>query len=349
MNIKKLLKKNEYLYYIAYCIANIKSKKFRNRVLEIKTNPNQMRFKHNGLKNSGCLYYHIVVGDETKGFCSAIRDTLYYLAYAESLGLLPYIEYTKNMPYQENEPINGGSNSFEYFFRQPCVQERRILDESVAVVDCEAIHTEGIFTLRGINEPKSYYVNENDHIDICAQLYRKYFKLNEHVEKNFKNDIEMLIKAKTIGVHFRGTDFKVGYNGHPVAVKHQEHINEVKKLLETGEYQYVFLATEDGDVIDSFKKEFGEKLLMYDVVRGTGETNAYNMKSNRKHHHYLLAYEVLRDVYTLAHCDAFVTSVSGVGITSQIVKKSMGNEFESVSILDAGINKTKKTLQKRVY
>lgn len=349
-HLKKLLKKNEKIFYLAYCIDNMKSSKFRKKVLEIKTNPYKFSFDHNGLNYNHEMIYIIVVGDETKGFCSAIRDTLYYLMYADSLGMKPYIEYTHNMPYQENEIINGGTNSFEYFYKQPCGLTQEILTEAMAVIPCESVHTEGVFRLRGIEEPKGYYSNQEKHIDICACIYKDYMHLKNEIEEQFSQEIKQIIQGKVIGVHYRGTDFKVGYNGHPVAVQYQRHIEKVEELLATGNYDRIFLATEDGDVIQEFQNKFGNKLTMYsDVVRGTGETNAYNMNVIRKNHHYRLAYEVLRDVYTLASCDAFVSSVSGVGIMSQIIKKSKGTSFETIKMLDAGINKTNKVLQKKVF
>lgn len=355
MNVKKVIKKwlkpDGKIFYILYCVDNMKSKKFREKVLKIKTNPNQMEFVHNGEDFSGKIIYKITVGDETKGFCSAIRDTIYYLMYADSLGMYPYIEYTPNMPYQENHMINCGSNSFSYFFDQPFPEIEKVIGTASAIVQNESIHTEGVFSLRGIEEPTNYYVNSPEHIDACASIYGKYLKLKDGVRKQLELEAKELIgEGKVLGVHYRGTDFKVGYNGHPVAVPYQKHIEETKKRMQKETYDKVFLATEDGDVIDAFKNAFGEKIVLYsDVVRGTGETNAYNMRSDRPDHKYRLAYEVLRDVYTLARCDGFITSMSGVGITSQIMKKSSGKEFSFLEMLEAGINKSSKVLQKNKY
>lgn len=209
---------------------------------------------------------------------------------------------------------------------------------------------ETLFRLYGQEQPAAYYSDDNTSIHLCAKVFRRYFVLNGVVSTKLKKDQKPFLGLRLIGVHYRGTDFKIGYHGHPVAVQHQRHIEETKKILSTGAYDGMFLATEDGDVIKEFEEEFGDKLFLYkDVVRGTGETNAYNMRSERKNHHYLLGYEVLRDVYTLSLCDAFVTSMSGVGITTQIVKASKGEEFDPVVMLDNGINKNKKQLQKNKY
>lgn len=353
MSIKDIIRKNDKLYYLIYCISKVNSKRFRERVLTIRTNPYSILFDHYGTENEDKVYYDIIVGDETKGFCSAIRDTLYYLMYADALGFVPYIRYTDNIPYHEINPVNGKDNVFEYYFEQPSGIAYSELLHSSKVAHAESVHLKGNFTLHDLIQPTAYYSNENFDIAICAEMYKKYIKPNSVVETKLQNDIENLLPnggKKVLGVHYRGTDFKVGYNGHPVAVQYQKHIDAVEKLMNTGKYNCIFLATEDGDIIESFQAKFGEKLYLYsDVVRGTGETNAYNMKNARENHHYLLGYEVMRDYYTLAACDAFVTSMSGVGITTQILKRSKGAQFDTVVMLEAGINKSNKVLQKNKY
>lgn len=348
--LKYLFRKLPRLYYLTYCVSNMNSEKFRKRVLGIKTNPFQLNFINSGELHDKKIVYRITVGDETKGFCSAIRDTLYYLMYADALGMIPYIEFTNNIPYYEEKGINGSINPFEYYFEQPCHITSYEVNNCRISAAAETIHMEGVFNLYGLQQPKTYYTNSLEYIRVSAEMYRKYIRLNQTVEANIYGDIQYLLKGRTIGVHYRGTDFKVGYNGHPTVVMAENHIREAKELLSSGRYEYVFLATEDGDVIKLFKKEFGDKLLMYkDVVRGTGNTNAYNMKINRENHHYLLGYEVLRDVYTLSKCDAFVSSNSGVGITSQIVKLSNGQTFDYCKVFEEGINKNKNILQKNKY
>lgn len=350
MSFKDLLKKNEKLYYLIYCASKVNSKKFRDRALTICTNPYCVLFEHYGSKNVDKVFYDILVGDETKGFCSAIRDSLYYLLFADSMGFVPYIHYTDNIPYHENHSVNGHNNVFEYYFKQPAGITIKELNESCKVAKAESVHLQGIFALYDEEQPSAYYSNDSTAIKLCAEVFKKYFILNDAVCEKLETDMSGIVKPKLIGVHYRGTDFKIGYNGHPVAVQYQRHIEETVNLLKTGKYDGVFLATEDSDVIQSFKDKFCDKLFMYeDVVRGTGETNAYNMKNTRKNHHYLLGYEVLRDVYTLAACDAFVTSMSGVGITTQIVKKSQSKEFNTVVMLEAGINKSNKFLQRNRY
>lgn len=348
--VKKILSNFPKAYYISYCIQNIKNENFREKVLGIKTNPYCLIFEHNGQINKGKLIYKIMVGDETKGFCSALRDLLYFLIYSDSVGMIPYIQYTNNTPFSERGVVNDTLNPFEYYFLQPSGMSLDDVKLSCASVNNEYIHIEGAFELWDIEPQEGYYQMQDEQIELCSRIYGKYIHLNNDVEEKLKADINQIICDRTIGVHYRGTDFKIGYNGHPSVVEAKNHISEVEKLFSSGGYDKVFLATEDGDVIDEFRRAFGENLLIYnDVVRGSGSTNAYNIEVERENHKYLLGYEVLRDVYTLAACDAFISSLSGVGFMGQIVKLSSGKQFNHVKIFCGEINNNSKILQKNKY
>lgn len=45
-----------------------------------------------------------------------------------------------------------------------------------------------------------------------------------------QNDLKDIFdNSKVLGVHFRGTDYKAGYQNHPVAVQIEQTITQVKK------------------------------------------------------------------------------------------------------------------------
>ena len=103
-------------------------------------------------------------------------------------------------------------------------------------------------------------------------------------------------------------------------------------------FQRIFLATDDVDTVNLFKKEFGEKLLTYaDVTRSDGEVSVAFSEAGRMNHHYLLGQEVLRDMYTLAKCDGLIAGKSQVSICAYIQKRTTG-DYCYREILDAGYN-----------
>ena len=67
-----------------------------------------------------------------------------------------------------------------------------------------------------------------------------------------------------------------------------------------------------------------------------------NSRLNRKHHHYLLGLEVLRDMHALAACEGLLAGLSQVVSAARIHKKSIGGEYGDLMIMDKGINYHKK-------
>lgn len=162
--------------------------------------------------------------------------------------------------------------------------------------------------------------------------------ISAEIENLIKRKMELKGK-KILGVHARGTDFKRNYNGHPIAVTAQEYLAEAKNLVETGEYDRIFLATDDTNAVRLFRNEFGSKILYYDdVTRGEGNETVMKSDSTRDDHHYKLGLEVLRDMYTLASCDGLVAGLSQVSFAARIQKFSWNQQYVDLKILDKGIN-----------
>ena len=75
-----------------------------------------------------------------------------------------------------------------------------------------------------------------------------------------------------------------------------------------------------------------------DVFRSDNDTSVAFSKSDRKYHHYLLGYEIARDMYTLSLCDGLVAGKSSVSYLSNLYKHSRDEEYEYMKIIDNGNN-----------
>lgn len=104
-------------------------------------------------------------------------------------------------------------------------------------------------------------------------------------------------------------------------------------------FQKIFLATDEKSAVERFEKEFPGKVFYFqDVYRGEGNTSIAFSQSDRPNHHYRLGYEVLRDMYALAFCDGLVAGLSQVVNCARIVKESSGEEYDTLCIINNGIN-----------
>ena len=186
----------------------------------------------------------------------------------------------------------------------------------------------------------SYHL-EGQEIERLAELYKKYIHLNDKTKKYIEDQIhEILDGGSILAVHIRGTDFSLGTKNHPIVIKPEEYLETVKQVYSDGNYEKIFLATDDKNALELFKGEFKNRLLYYkDAFRAESYVGAHATLNDRPLHHYKLGLEVLRDIYTLANCDSFVCGLSQVSFAVRYVNLAMDRKFNSVVVLDHGVNK----------
>ncbi len=342
-NLNDWINQHEKLRYLKLCWDNVNNEPFRARVLGRSCTNLQLELdaathKRNTTEqygNSGKtgILYRIRIGSKGDGFFAEHRRLLNYLYYADQLQLVPYIEFTGDYTYAEEHPVNGMSNPFEYYFCQPCVEETELNSYrySVANRDCDQDFSRAL-------KPENGYDLSEEYVAAMAEISRKYIRPNAATAELLQQARELLGNAKTLGVHVRLTDFRKNYYGHPTCVTADHHLELAKKAMEQYGFRQIFLATDDVETVELFRREFGNALLSYqDVVRSEGEVSVAFSSDQRDNHHYRLGQEVLRDMYTLSMCEGLIAGKSQVSICAYIQKRTTG-DYEYREIIDAGYN-----------
>ena len=117
----------------------------------------------------------------------------------------------------------------------------------------------------------------------------------------------------------------------------------IDKALKEYNYEQIFLATDETKAVEKFRERYGNMVVWYqDVFRGEGNTSVAFSESNRSCHKYRLAYEVIRDAFTLSMCQGFIAGVSQVSICTRIMKKSRNEQYDFLKIIDNGKNYNKR-------
>lgn len=340
--LKEFIKKHDKLYVIARCIKSINDpdmiKLLRGHYDYQYYDDASVVVHHYGDKYPDkivvCIY-----NNASWGFCAMLFEALTCLSCADIIDAIPSILWSTQTLYYESKMNNETDNVFEYYF------------EPISDISYNSVHDyKNVLNLSLINNfcRNEYYENirwfYSDYIlNRYAYLYKKYIHLNEKTFSYIYDQINNLFdkSEKIIGVHVRGTDYGVGFKDHPIKIQPTEHIAKVKELLKSGKYSKIFLATDDLNAIELFKKEFSDKLVYYsDTFRTGNDIGPHSTPNNRDLHHYKLGLEVLRDVYTLANCDALVCGVSNVSIAARYVNLAIDRKFDEVVVLYNGINKT---------
>ncbi len=336
MNFMEYLRKSEKLVFWNRCRIHRNKQDFRRWVLEGYKNPNYIELHTFGDEYKGQIIYHADEMGGGTGFFAELGVTLIKLYYADDRGFVPYVSWGENYLYYEPEGIRGEKNAFLYFFKP--VSEVEGIENAAHVVKSDYTHYEWV---KNLYNAVSYDVSE-DYIDAMARMMKKYIRYNDVtracLEQEYK---ELLGDKKTLGVHFRGTDFRKQYNNHPVAIKIEQEIAEVKTLLQKSGYEQIFLATDEEEAVKIFKKAFGDIVKVYaDTFRDEGGDDSIAFsQSNREHHKYRLGLEVLRDEYTLTCCSGLVCGYSNVTFIARIMRKSwFESGYEDYVLINNGIN-----------
>lgn len=335
MGIMDFLKKSEKLVFWNRCRIHSNKADFRKMVLEGYRSPDYLELHHFGDEYKGCMIYAAMETGNGIGFFAELGMTLIKLYFADERGMVPYIHWGQNYVYYEPDGIHGEKNAFLHYFKP--ASEVASINQAAYVVYQESWHCNQVKALYGA---VSYDVSQ-DYIDAMARMLKKYIRYNDATKKYLEDEYEKLLGSnKTIAVHYRGTDFNKGYNNHPVPVQVEQEIQIVRELLNTKNYEQVFLATDENAIVEKFRQEFGDLVKVYeDTFRddGSGESIAFS-ESKRENHHYKLGLEVLRDQYTLTHCEGIVCGYSNITFIARVMRRAwFDGDWEDYYLINNGL------------
>lgn len=298
----------------------------------------KQKARHLGTLNQGKIIYYIEEDNGDFGFFAMYRAWLEYLYFANVCGYIPVIRASENFLYKETKMINGTDNPFEYYFKQPSAISISNAQRSSKVVISNLMHRQMVELV--LTGKYSNYKWNNRYIREMARVVKKYIRFNQQTWEYISEGTQKIGFAanKILGVHVRGTDFRVRYDNHPIYLEEKDCFKVIDPMLEDGKYSKLFLATDDNRILKQFINRYGEKLCYYqDVERGSKNQSVAFSKKERKNHKYLLGLEVIRDMYSLSMCSGLVAGISQVVVCAQINKLARGEYYEDLSIIDKGL------------
>ncbi len=313
--------------------SNIRKIGFNNENL-IKINPKfnkinrQSKYKVNkfsfGNKNKDKKFY-VIKRTPGGGFFSNLIYVVINLHFAKEKRYIPLVDMC-NFPTNYNQKINMNNkkNLWELFF-EPV--SRYSLQEVYKSKNVYFSPTNLKFRL-GEYKKKKYKKTFDEYIKVKKKIL---FTVNKFVKKNFKD-------KKILGIHFRGTDQLISPNhSHPPTIFEIENLIE-KKVLK-GDFDKIFLLTEDLRYFNKLKKKYKDLIYSYDYFRAMNIEDFSNSK--RKNHKNKLGFENLVEAITLSKCDEIVfceTNISMFAIfysNFKISKHHLNNGIKSSNILIA--------------
>ena len=286
--------------------------------------------------NKESLYY-IKSGNCFSGFGAEFRRTLDALFFADYYNLKPVVEYNKKYIYAENKAVNGYDNPFEYYFEQTSNINIEHIDSYKYVLFKE----EHRGLAKYLFDSESAYEQSEEYIKEIGRIVNKYIRLNPIADRYITDSWHDINgnSSRVIGVHYRGTDYGVGYKGHPNVVGIQEYFDALDKIICNTENELkIFVATDEEKVIKDFVNRYGEKIIYFkDTFRSNDGAPIHFSENKRDLHKYKLGLEILRDIIALSKCDYLVAGLSQVSYCARFFKYSRNETYEKKTILSNGV------------
>lgn len=332
--MKELIYKKPFLCAIGKVLKHSKDEQFLNRIINL--NPDFFLSKGSLQLSRKKTYYLIEQNWETCGFFAIMHYCLMYLCVADSMGFIPYINIRESI-YNIKGGWQGIENMFEYYFQQPVLDtlERIKKEENYFLANSFAFGA----VARNFSTGKTYEFDDRQ-LHYMGSVAQKYMNLRPELELELNDEITTFLGSKkTLGIHYRGSDFKLGFQDHPVALIVEQYFVFVDDALRNG-FEQVFLATDDKTAVKIFRKKYGNTVVYYnDVMRTDGTAGIHLMKHEKEEDKYYQGREVLRDMITLSQCTGLIAGNSHVSEFARIWRYSRGEEFDYLQILSNGLYK----------
>lgn len=300
---------------------------------ESKNVQNELCQKYNIKKNDGERFEYLVCYREVSdiGFGNQLFALVHILEYAEKNGIHVVVHRQEE---NQIEICNQWEECFEQINHQNL---SRIYRDSK------------VYFTTSKNPPYGYwndFWNMSDRkLNYYKALYSKYIHLNSEMknmvrkfkERNF-NDNDCIL-----GVLARGTDYNqtVAF-GHPVQPSVEQLIEKINESIERLAINKIFIATEDNDILNGIRNEYGNMVTFFSQPRLRGEKQKTVNRLIRESHVDLdeMMKSYVASLYILSETDYLIAgNTSGSMILPLIGDNRLGRfRFELGTYSDGDIN-----------
>lgn len=255
--------------------------------------------------------------------CSRLSAAYSYIASKEYIPIISIVSSDTSI-YSDEE----GEDIWAKFFEQPSGMElERIKEAAEVTVSSNLRITPGVEWLL----KKIMY---GDIIDLATD---KYFnsRLRTYIREYQKS---ILIEPnRTLGVLIRGTDYTTNKPpGHAIQAAPEQVIDKIEKAKqEWKSFDWIFLATEDEEVLQKMRRKYGEKLRYIEQKRFCVQEGEYLYNLREKGEGWRIGRDYLCALAFLAKCESFIASGACNGTV--FVKKINKGKFNHTYIFDLGV------------
>ena len=252
------------------------------------------------------------------------------IAFTDKNNFIPVVDM-KNYPntYLYDDEVKH-VNSWEYYFEQP---DNISLEDALS---CKK-YILGKDTWRQKCMPSfsvKFFYNYDGELDYWRKLCKKYIRFKPEVIERLKILQDRTAGKRILGLLVRGTDYtSLKPRGHHVPPTAEQAISKAQEVMQEKNFDAIYLATEDKNILLKFQKVFGDKLILPDAeyvdYDYTNPKGLYHYITNAK---YLRGLEYLVSMLFLSKCQGFITSITGGSIGVMYLSEG----FDYLYVFDFG-------------
>lgn len=245
-------------------------------------------------------YYIIYKKYNGDGFFAKFNHVLMHLYIADSMNLIPYVDfqnYKSNLYDETNKEI---LNEWEY-----CFEQKNTIDE---IYNSEHIMSNGQF-VEYILPAQGKNFRDKELVKKFNGLIEKYVKIKPEILSKINPELKQF---KTLGVHCRRSDMVKDHPEIGLNYSNETFFKKINKIFNEGGFEKIYLATEEFELLNYLKLKFGDKLLYQNCFRIIGNQSPVFYLDPRPLHRTLQCQEVLLDALNMSNCDSLLCGISGV-------------------------------------
>ena len=237
-----------------------------------------------------------------------------HILYALDNNYIPVVDMKNCYSQYFKDNRNFKDNVWEYYFEQPTEYNLENIEPDAEIIISEnSFFADDKHKLTCKDLPINSFNAKYKYVDNLKNRYKDCFKLNKETQKYIENEVSKYIKNDdvVIGVLARGTDYlKRKTKGEHIQPQPRVIINKLKHFLKKHkEITKIYLATEDDEIYQTFKKEFKDMVIdnnQYRYKYTDNQKYLCELNANRENHKYTLGLEYLSSLHILSRCQYFI-------------------------------------------
>ncbi len=268
--------------------------------------------------------FYVMVPEPDNGLFYFMNYVIRQMAHVQSEGFTPFVDmqYHRSL-YLKDEEV-GSCNAWEYYFENlsdfPLSEIYQSADVIIASNDMNSF-------------PNAGFRNTQR-----ASLYSKFIHEKTELLERLEQQKQHVFgeKERVLGVICRGTDYANAFRpyAHPIPLDAFELCEIASQYMTAHQYEYIYLATEDHDVLDVFRTRFGSKVLscqqqrfsdkgsrkLAELVRDVRDNNEADARQLGEEYYFSIALLACCDSIIGTHCAGMRAAITLNGCRYRLVR-----------------------------